>query len=195
MCHGSNVVGISERILFRFEAQLFQVALDNANLVGGVCFSRAVQQGNLLGIGEQFLNHVRLTIQRSQVAGAGNIQLGVALPVADIKGSAVVGNGSAQNRDISRGADSRLQSGRSIGHNQINAGRNEAVGNGCAGSRVAGCILFIKNNPIAQLFGQRIPEALGSGIQCGVLYQLNNTDRVGLLFFSTGTGDTSECKA
>ncbi len=195
MCHGSNVVGVSECVLFRFVAQLLQIALNDTDLIGGVCLSGAVQQSNLLGIREQFLDHGCLTIQGSQVAGAGNIQLSVALPIADIKRSAVVGNGSAENRDISSSADRRLQGRRSIGHNQVNTGRNEAVRNGSTGSRIAGGILLIKNNPIAQLFGQRIPEALGGGIQCGVLYQLNNAYRVGLLFFSAGTGKTSECKA
>src|SRR5574344_1964948 len=54
---GSNVVGVGEGILGAGETGILQVTLDHIHLVLGVALSGAVQQANLLGIGEQLLQH------------------------------------------------------------------------------------------------------------------------------------------
>ena len=66
------------------------------NLILAVWFGAAIQQTNGLCIGEQFLDDSCLLIQRSQVAGAGNIGADKAIEVINTQCHAVLGNRGAQ---------------------------------------------------------------------------------------------------
>ena len=180
--HGRNVVGIRESVFLAGDALRFQLRLHNANLIGAVRFRRAVEQRNRLRFREQLHNHVRLTVQRGEVARAGNVDFRVALPVADFQRRAVVGNRRAKNRNIRRRADRRLKRGRRVRHNQVNIRRHKAIGNHGAGSRIARSVLLIKNNLVAKLLRQRVTETLGRRVQRLMLHQLQNADVIRLFF-------------
>ena len=180
--HGRNVIGVRESVFLAGDALRFQLRLHNANLIGAVRFRRAVEQRNRLRFREQLHNHVRLTVQRGEVARAGNVDFRVALPVADFQRRAVVGNRRAENRNIRRRADRRLKRGRRVRHNQVNIRRHKAIGNHGAGSGIARSVLLIKNNLVAKLLRQRVTETLGRRVQRLMLHQLQNADVIRLFF-------------
>ena len=71
-----------------------------------------------------------------------------------------------------------LQSGGGVGHDQVHAGGNEAVGDGGAGSGVALCVLEVELHVVAELCGQSVLKALRCSVQSGVLHQLADADGV-----------------
>ena len=73
-----------------------------------------------------------------------------------------------------------LQGGGAVGHDQVYAGRDEAVADGGAGRGIVLGVLQVKSDGVAQLLGQRILEALGGGVQRLVLHQLADADGIAL---------------
>ena len=128
-----------------------------------------------------FLDHGRLLIQRRQVGGAGDIEARRPTPAVDVQRGGVVGHGRAQNRDVAGGRHGGLQRGRGVGHDQVHAVGHEGVDDGRTGVGIAGGVLHVKADGVAQLLGQRVLEALGGGVQRLVLHQLADAHGVGLL--------------
>ena len=91
--------------------------------------------------GNQVVQHLGLILQRCQVGGAGNVAAGGAVEVLDAQRHAVLGDGGAQNGNVGGGSHGSLEGGGGVGHNQVNALGDKAVGNGGAGVGIAGSVL------------------------------------------------------
>ena len=175
--YGSNVVGVGERILSAGVTQLLKQRLDGIDLVLGVRLSRAVQQTYVLGIREQLLEHVCLTVERCKIGSTGDVGTGLAGPVGYAECGAVVGYRSAEDRNIRGAGLCSLQSRGSVRHNEVHTRGNKAVYDGGAVCGLAGGVLRVKLDlatvSLDQLL-QLILETLRSRIQRLMLNQLNN---------------------
>ena len=176
-----NIVRVGERELGAGVAQLLKQRLDGVDLVLGVRLSRAVQQTYILRVREQLLEHIGLTVERCEVGGAGDVGAGLAGPVGDAQGGAVVGNRGAENRNI-RG--SRLRCLKRCGrvcHDEVIVRGNKAVYDGRAVRRLAGSVLEVELDLAAvrlDQLGQLVLEALRCRVERLVLNQLYDTDLV-----------------
>ena len=137
--NGCNVVRVGESVLGAGVAHLLKHRGDGVDLVTGVRLSRAEQQADVLRIREQLVEHLRLAVQRRKVGRTGNVGAGRrgAGPALYAKRSAVIGDRSAEHRNIRRAGLCGLQGRRAVGHNQVNAAGDEVVGKYGAVVRVA----------------------------------------------------------
>ena len=78
-------------------------------------------------------------------------------------------------------------------HDEVNAGGNEAVGDGGAGSGVTLCVLEVELHVVAELCGQSVLKALCCSVQSGVLHQLADADGVGVAGSGSGAGCGRRC--
>ena len=179
---GSDIVGVGKSKLLAGVALLFQHGLDRVDLVLGVRLGGAVEQAHGLGVGEQLIEHGGLLVQGGQVGGAGDVGAGGAGPVVDAQCRAIVGDGSAQDRDVRRAGLGGLEGSRGVGQDQVHAGGHEAIDDGSAVGGLAGGVLHVKGDGAAvglDQFRQLVLEALGGGVQRGVLHQLADAHGVG----------------
>src|SRR5699024_4332542 len=151
-----QVVGVGEGVLGDGQAGSFQLSLDHVHLVLAVGLCRAVEQAHGLGVRHPLHNHGRLLVQGGQVGGARDVAAHRAAEIVDAQGHAVFGDGGAQDGDVGGGGLGRLQGGGAVGHDQVHAGRDEAVADGGAGRGIVLGVLQVKSDGVAQLLGQRI---------------------------------------
>ena len=193
LADGRQVVGVGESVLGRGDALGLQILLDLVHLILAVGLSGAVQQADLLGVGHPLHDHISLLVQRSQVRGAGDVAADGAGEVGQAQSHAVLGDGGTQNGDLVGGRLCSLQSGGGVCHDEVNAGGNEAVGDGGAGSGVTLCVLEVELHVVAELCGQSVLKALCCSVQSGVLHQLADADGVGVAGSGSGTGCGRRC--
>ena len=138
--------------------QFIQFSADIFNLIYGVRFCGAIQDTNLLHFREEFLNHGRLLIQRSQVGSTGYIGAGSAGPVSDVQSGCIVRDGCADDRTF----------GSRLGGSDGRAVRLLAL-----------CVLEIELHVIfTESFLDSVLETFRSSVQSRVLQQLNHADGV-----------------
>ena len=126
-----------------------------------------------MGVGEQLVEHLGLLVQGGQVGGAGDVAPHGAAPVLQLQGGGVVGDGGAQNGDVRGGGVGGLEGSGGVGQDQIHVLRQEAVDDGGAVGGVAGGVALLEGHAVlAQLLHQGVLEALGGGVQGGVLVLL-----------------------
>ena len=79
-----------------------------------------------------------------------------------------------QNGDLIGGRLCSLQSGGGVCHDEVNAGGNEAVGDGGAGSGVTLCVLEVELHVVAELCGQSVlkPCVAASRAACCTSWQM-----------------------
>ena len=169
------------------DALVLQILLDFIYLILTVCLSGAVQQADLGSLWQPLRDHLSLLIQRSQVRSTRNIAAHSAGEISQAQRHAVLGNRGAQNGDLIGSSLCRLQSGRCIGHDEVYACGNKAVGDGSAGSGIVLCVLEIKRDILAEFRAQSILKTLGSGIQGCVLHQLADANGVAVASGSSRT--------
>ena len=103
------------------------------------------------------------------------------VPVVDLQGGGVVGDGGAQDGDVRRGGVGRLKGSGGVGQDQIHVLRQKAVNDGGAVGGVAGGVALGEFHiGLAQFFHQRVLKALGGGVQRGMLILLTDADEIGL---------------
>ena len=158
------------------QAQLVELLLGGLDLDVGVGLGGAVEQTDLLDVGQDLLHHLELLGDRGEVGGAGDVGAGLVV-VLDQAGGGVVGDGAAHDGDIGRSAGGSLRGGRSDGIDQVDAVAYELVGNGLTrGLVVLGVLLVDLDLKAALLDG--LDKAVVGGIECGVLGELQNADGV-----------------
>ena len=174
----------------------FQLGLHHIYLILTVCFLGAIQQTNGLGIREPFGNHRSLCVQRCQVGGAGDVAANRTVKVTQIQCNTVLGNGSAQNGNVTGSGGSSLQCGGGVGHNQIHVVGDKLIDDGRTGVGIVLRILIVEFYHIrTQFVNNCLLKTCCCGIQCRVLYDLHNADFVfcggGILAGAGGKGKTA----
>ena len=158
------------------EAQLVELLLGGLDLDVGVGLGGAVEQADLLNVGQDLLHHLELLGDRGEVGSARDVGAGLVI-VLDQARSGVIGDGAANDGDISGGAGGSLRGGRSDGIDQVDAVAYELVGNGLTrGLVVLGVLLVDLDLETTLLDG--LDEAVVGGIERGVLGELQNADGV-----------------
>ena len=182
---GSDVVGVGKGKFLRFNALIGEAPGDLSDLVAGVGLGGAEQQADLRGIGEPLGDHVGLSLEVSEVGGAGDVAADSAVEVVNIKSNAVSGDGSAEDGNVARGGSGGGQRAGGVRHDEVNAVGNEAVDDGGAVDVVAGSVLVLEFDLAGQRLIQRVDEALGGSVECLVLHELADADGV-LRAFAVG---------
>ena len=173
---GLDLVGARDGEVGVLQAQLVELLLGGLNLDVGVGLGGAVEQADLLNVGQDLLHHLELLGHRGEVGGASDVGAGLVV-VLDQAGGGVVGDGAAHDGDVGRGAGGSLRGGRSNGIDQVDAIAHELVGDGLTrGLVVLGILLVDLDLEAALLDG--LDKAVVGGIECGVLGELQNADGV-----------------
>ena len=173
---GLNLVGARDGEIGVLEAQLVELLLGGLDLDVGVGLGGAVEQADLFNVGQDLLHHLELLGDWGEVGSARDVGAGLVV-VLDQAGGGVVGDGTAHDGDIGRGAGGSLRGGRGDGINQVDVVAHKLVGNGLTrGLVVLGVLLVDLDLKAALLDG--LDKAVVGGIECGVLGELQNADGV-----------------
>ena len=136
----------------------------------GVGLGGAVEQADLLYVGQDLLHHLELLGDRGKVGGAGDVGAGPVV-VLDQAGGGVVGDGAAHDGDIGRGAGGGLRGRRGDGVDQVDVVAHKLVGDGLTrGLVVLGIFLVDLDLETALLDG--LDKAVVGGVECGVFGEL-----------------------
>ena len=173
---GLDLVGARDGEVGVLQAQLAEFLLGGLDLDVGVGLGGAVEQTDLLYIGQDLLHHLELLGDRGEVGGTGDVGAGPVV-VLDQAGGGVVGDGAAHDGDIGRGAGGGLRGRRGDGVDQVDVVAHKLVGDGLTrGLVVLGVLLVDLDFKAAFLDG--LDKAVVGGIECGVLGELQNADGV-----------------
>ena len=173
---GLDLIGARDGEVGVVQAQLVELLLGGLDLDVGVGLGGAVEQADLLYVGQDLLHHLELLGDRGEVGGASDVGAGLIVVLDQARGS-VVGDGAAHDGDIGGGASGGLRGGRSDGIDQVDAIAHELVGDGLTrGLVVLGVLLIDLDLETALLDG--LDKAVVGGVECGVLGELQNADGV-----------------
>ena len=149
----------------------------------------------VLASGQELDEQVDLLIDGCQVGSTGDIAAGHIVAVYHACGD-IVGNGSADDRDLGSGSSSRLQGSSGVGHDQIHLVVDEL---GSDGSAVGGLVLSILVVEFDAVFSQqvneRLLEALGRRIQRLMLQLLKDAYLIDFLSRCFGLGRWAQSSA
>ena len=173
---GLDLVGARDGVIGVVQAQLVEFLLGGLDLDVGVGLGGAVEQADLLYVGQDLLHHLELLGDRGEVGGASDVGAGLIVVLDQARGG-VVGDGAAHDGDIGGGASGGLRGGRSDGIDQIDAIAHELVGDGLTRGLVVLGVLLI-NLDLETALLDSLDKAVVGGVECGVLGELQNADGV-----------------
>ena len=177
--NGLDLVGAGDGVLGVLQAQGVELVLGSLDLDVGVGLGGAIEQTDLLHVGQDLLHHLELLGHGREVRGAGDVGAGLVV-VLDQAGGGKVSDGGAHDGDVGRGAGGSLGGRRGDGKDQVHAVAHELGGDGLAGGLVVlGVLLVDGDGEAGGVDG--LDEALVGGVQGSVLGQLDHADLVGLL--------------
>ena len=139
------------------------------------------------------MKHISLLIKWSEVRCTGNVSAYSSIEIIDSKSNTVLGNSCSKDRDIGCSCCSSLKRCSCISKNQVSSLRNKAIDDSGTGIGITLCILLVEFYGIAHLFSNGIFETFCCCIQCIMLNQLADADRISFFFFRAYGGCTGSC--
>ena len=133
-----------------------------------------------------------LLVEGREVGGAGYVGADGAGEVIDAERCAVLRYRGAENGD-SRGCGGGCLNCRScVRHDEVDVVGNKAVYDDGAVCGLAGGVLIVKGDLVAELFLQSVHKALSCGVKSRVLSELNDAYAIGLFSGRCGAGGKSK---